>query len=145
MTEHGGQLEERNQVREIIDVMHFESREERVESSLFKKNKKWFKDNHSKCFINNSECAGHIEIHHNIIQHAAANEVDWDRVEQDYGFRDVDDIKNLIPICKKHHTGKATGIHMMSYPAWILQRYYLPEPLLNFEAAVKEAIANDKD
>lgn len=138
-------LEETDQVREIIDVIHFEARNEREESPLFKKNKRLFKKNKAKCIIDNSECEGHIEIHHSIIQHGAANAVDWDRVEADYGFRDIDDIKNLVPICKKHHTGKATGIHMMSYPAWILQRYYLPEPLSNFEAAVKEAIENDND
>lgn len=144
MTEPREQLEEKDQVREIIDVMHFEAREERVESALFKKNKRWFKDNDAKCAIDNGECHGPIEIHHNIIQHAAANAVDWARIEKDFGFSDVDDIKNLIPICKRHHTGKATGIHMMSYPAWILQKYYLPEPLSNFESAVKTAIENDK-
>ena len=131
-------LEEKNQIRQLTDIIHFENREEREESSEFVKNKALFKKNGAKCFIDNHECDGAIEIHHNIIQHAAANEVDWDRVKADYGFDHVDDMKNLIPICKRHHTGKGTGIHMMTYPAWILQKYYKPEPLSNFEAIVKE-------
>lgn len=125
-------------VREIVDIIHYENRDERTESSLFRKNKEWFKENGVKCFIDNGECEGQIEIHHKVIEYATANEVDWDKIEKEYGFRDVDDIKNLMPICKKHHTGKGTGIHSMSYPAWILQKYYVKDSLTDFEAAIKK-------
>ena len=38
---------------------------------------------------------------------------------------------NMLPLCTKHHRGKFTGIHSLSYPIWISQKFlqsqYLPE------------------
>lgn len=35
----------------------------------------------------------------------------------------LDSEGNMLVLCATHHRGARTGIHMISYPAWKLQRY----------------------
>lgn len=35
----------------------------------------------------------------------------------------LDSEGNMLVLCDKHHRGSRTGIHMVTYPAWKLQRY----------------------
>ena len=34
----------------------------------------------------------------------------------------IDSEYNMMVLCKKHHTGKDHGIHMLPYPIWVMQR-----------------------
>lgn len=124
-------------VRKLIDVIHYEDHPNRTESAEFRKVKQEFHHNHAGCWINNGYCEGGIEIHHGIVEYSASTEVDWDKVQQDHpGFDHVDSKLQMIPLCEKHHRGVGTGIHMVTYPAWQLQKYLMPQPLSLFEAAV---------
>lgn len=124
-------------VRKLIEVIHYEDHDKRTESAEFRKIKHELKAAGCKCYIGNGYCEGNIEIHHSIIEYSASTEVDWQRVQQDHGFDHVDSKVQMMPICEKHHRGVGTGIHSVTYPAWILQKYLSPEALALFEAAVQ--------
>jgi hypothetical protein len=34
----------------------------------------------------------------------------------------VDDVRNMMVLCQKHHTGKEHGIHEITFPIWISQK-----------------------
>lgn len=82
------------------------------------------------CGITHS-AGGAMETHHAHVEWAAAAGVDLSKIVQD--FPDVTDEKalrkwldsegNMLVLCAKHHRGPHTGIHMITYPAWLLQRY----------------------
>lgn len=82
------------------------------------------------CGVRHSE-GGKMETHHNHIEWAAANGVSLDLVMHDWpaltdraALRDwLDSEGNMLVLCDKHHRGSRTGIHCVSYPAWVLQRY----------------------
>lgn len=126
-----------DQINHLIEVIHYPDHPKRHESDEYRKNRKKLLEDGAKCFIDNGYCEGQLEIHHNVIEWAAANEADWEKVKKDHGFDHVDDIKNLLPLCHKHHQGIGTGIHKISYPAWILQKYMKPDALEAFEKAVQ--------
>lgn len=123
-------------IRHLIDIIHYEDHPAREESEEFVKLRREFHESGAKCFINNGYCEGHIEIHHNEIEYSASTEVDWHRIMEELGFDHVDSKKQMLPLCHKHHMGVATGIHMVTAPAWKLQKYLKPEALAKFEAAV---------
>jgi hypothetical protein len=50
----------------------------------------------------------------------------------------------MMDLCTRHHRGKYTGIHNMSYNIWILQKYMNQEALEDFENAVQEQLKKDK-
>ena len=133
-------------VRRLIDVIHYEDHPARTESAEFRKIKHDLHAAHAKCWIDNGYCAGEIQIHHQWIEWSASTEVDWARVQLDHpGFDHVDSALQMLPLCHKHHMGVGTGIHMVTYPAWQLQRYLTPAALKLFEAAVSQLIADGHD
>lgn len=85
-----------------------------------------------KCWVGNADCAGDIELHHNLIEDALINDVDrvkfaldhpQFRTDSDEEFLDlVQGEGNLLPLCRMHHIG-ALGIHCMPYSAWNVQKY----------------------
>lgn len=127
-------------IRKLVEVIHYEDHESRTESAEFKRVKQHFHETGAKCWIDNGYCEGQIEIHHNVIEYSAATEVDWEKVKAVHGFDHVDDEKQMLPLCEKHHRGIGTGIHMITYPAWQLQKYIKPDALAKFEAAVEHLI-----
>ena len=109
--------------------------ERKGESSTFLANVKRLKaDGHYKCWI----CGGteDIQIHHLIAEWCLSNSIDMTKlmdvacVFDPYGYsktvtgaiESVDDIRNLMALCQKHHTGKIEGIHETTFSAWISQR-----------------------
>lgn len=133
-----------SQIKHIVEVAHYEDHEQRTESTEFKKVKKHFHDEHAKCYINNGRCEGSIEIHHNIIEYSASTEVDWDKVREEFpNVTSVDDLDQMLPLCRKHHRDPGFGIHDMEYPIWRLQKYMTEEALDKFEADVKKALAKE--
>lgn len=124
-------------VRRLLDVIHYEDHPARTESAEFVAVKREFHDKHASCWIGNGYCDGGVEIHHGWVEYSAASEVDWAKVQADHpGFDHVDSKMQMIPLCEKHHRGVGTGIHMVTYPAWQLQKYLNARALALFEAAV---------
>jgi hypothetical protein len=82
------------------------------------------------CGIRHST-GGAMETHHYRFEWAAQFGLDLKKVQADFPDLDdretlaewVDSEANMLVLCAAHHRGKHTGIHMVSYPAWVLQRY----------------------
>lgn len=128
-----------DQFETLQEVIHYEDHDKRTESAEFRSAKKQLHAQNVPCYINNGHCSGHLEVHHSIIEYSAATEVDFDKVRADYpNVQDVDDIDQMMVLCEKHHRGVGTGIHKISYPAWILQKYLKADALEKFESAVKD-------
>lgn len=132
-----GIVKAHDDIRHLVDIIHYDDHPARIESAEFIAIRKAFHDAGAKCFIDNGYCEGHIEIHHGEIEYSTSTEIDWERVMKDLGFDHVDDVKQMMPCCHKHHMGTGTGKHMITDPAWKLQKYLKPAQLALFEAAVK--------
>jgi hypothetical protein len=82
------------------------------------------------CGIRRSQ-GGKLETHHYHFEWASQNGLDLAKVTADWPeITDkaelaewVDSEGNMLVLCAAHHRGKYTGIHEISYPAWLLQRY----------------------
>lgn len=130
---------EHNQVRTLKELAHYEAHPERRESDEFRRIKEQLKREHRSCFIDNGYCEGQLEVHHAIVELSAAEGVDWQRVKKDYPNIDhADDIDQMMVLCAKHHRGRYTGVHNITYNIWLLQRYMTAEALEDFENAIKK-------
>lgn len=83
------------------------------------------------CGVRRSQ-GGRMETHHAHLEWAAANGVDLAKITADFAeimndparLRDwLDSEGNMLVLCDRHHRGSREGVHMISYPAWLLQRY----------------------
>ncbi len=121
----------------------------RRESSLFRKNKKFIRDDcGSPCWVCGS--VEDREVHH-IFEWSLWNAMDTKKVtnilnaiefyDDDYTSKAInvaklrkkikelyvkiptintpDDIRNLVVLCRKHHRLKYTGIHTITFPIWL--------------------------
>ena len=85
-----------------------------------------------RCWIDNADCRGNIELHHSLVEFSLANIVDVDHfrvlypefhVESDEAFLDwINAEANLLPLCAFHHRG-VCGIHSILYSGWVVQRF----------------------
>jgi hypothetical protein len=74
---------------------------------------------------------GAMETHHYRFEWASQYGLDLTMVEADFpDLTDreklaewVDSEGNMLVLCATHHRAKYEGIHMITYPAWLLQRY----------------------
>ena len=74
---------------------------------------------------------GAMETHHCHFEWAAQNGLNLAKVTADWpAITDraklaewVDSEGNMLVLCATHHRAQHEGIHMISYPAWLLQRY----------------------
>jgi hypothetical protein len=82
------------------------------------------------CGIRHSN-GGKLETHHYRFEWASQFGLDLEKVALDFpDLTDraklaewVDGESNMLVLCDAHHRGKHVGIHEISYPAWLLQRY----------------------
>lgn len=124
-------------IKELLTVEEIvPEHEQRKESPEFAKNRKrLIEDGHNKCYV--CGCTEKLEAHHYGIEWCEANIADWDKVKEFlsefdiYGYSKVlkdqpiispDDIRNLMMICKHHHTAVLTGIHETPFPIWVSQK-----------------------
>lgn len=134
-----------NDVRRLIELDHYESHEKRTESAEFRRVKEEFKKEHAQCWVNNKYCEGQLEVHHNIIEYSAITEVDMEKVRAEYPFFTSPENKGgMRVLCAKHHRGKFHGVHSMTYPIWVLQKFMTDEALDNFEKAIQEEIKKEQ-
>lgn len=80
-------------------------------------------------------CAGatQLEAHHAVAEFAGLSEIDWQKVAKDFpqvGIHSDEDFLRfaeseggLMILCDRHHRFPVQGIHMVTYPAWLLDRY----------------------
>ncbi len=129
--------EEKNTLVEDIDVPQHA---DRVTTPLFERTKKLLVvSKEGRCWVCGctAEESGHpLEAHHHPIERSLMNMIDWELVKPDFPNFDwehfdpeypetfVDDMTvNGLLLCKAHHVGKDEGIHRLSYPLWVAQRY----------------------
>ena len=75
----------------------------------------------------------HNETHHAIIEWAVANAIDPSKLIADFpamgeatdpALREfIDSEGGLLVLCPRHHRGGLYGIHSITYPAWVCQKY----------------------
>lgn len=80
-------------------------------------------------------CAGakQLEAHHAVAEFAGLSEIDWQKVARDFpqaGIHSDEDFLRfanseggLMILCDIHHRAAERGIHSITYPAWLLDRY----------------------
>lgn len=131
---------EHSDERKLDEIEFYMDHPKRTESKAFRELKEKFHKDGAKCFIDNGYCEGQIELHHKLIEWSAGTETDWQKVLKDFPELDnPDTLENMMPLCSKHHRGKFHGIHAITYPIWILQKYMKPEALEKWEQAIKDA------
>ena len=72
-----------------------------------------------------------METHHAHFEWASQNGLDLEKVTADWpAVTDraslaewIDSEGNMLVLCATHHRAQHEGIHEISYPAWLLQRY----------------------
>lgn len=77
--------------------------------------------------------ATQLEAHHAIAEFSGLNEVDWRKVAKDFPqaelhsnedfLRYAESEGGLMILCDVHHRHPGKGIHTVTYPAWLLDRY----------------------
>lgn len=125
--EHPENVVAHEQHHRLDETVWYPPHPKRTESPLFHHNKKLIHEEDRPCFIcgaRRSEGA-EIEVHHTL-EWAFEAGLDMDKVARDFGVDDIEDIRMLMTLCKKHHRGHGTGIHNISYPVWIAQKYAKP-------------------
>lgn len=85
------------------------------------------------CWVNNHECAGDIELHHDKVEFSLQRGIDIAKFEETYpefGIKTDEEFLeyiegegNLTPLCRLHHIG-LRGIHLLPYPLWLPQRFW---------------------
>ncbi len=75
----------------------------------------------------------HNETHHWHVEWALANRIDPAKIIADFpDLREADDAHlrewldsegNMLVLCSQCHRGGMRGIHMITYPAWVAQRW----------------------
>jgi hypothetical protein len=121
--------------RTITEVVIYPEHAQRTESEEFRKNRERLKeDGHFHCYV--CKTVEDLEAHHFGCEWALWDDCDPTKLkefceEHDiYGYGKLlknkpidspDDIRNLMMICKKHHTAVETGIHETTFPVWVSQ------------------------
>lgn len=85
------------------------------------------------CGIKNST-GGAMETHHWVVEWALANAIDPAKILASFpsmGEADephlrqwLDSEGNMLVLCEEHHRGGTYGIHLITYPAWVSQKYH---------------------
>lgn len=109
---------------------------DRTESAVFRHARKVLIENNPEACCEVCGAKETLELHHSVIEWCDANGVDWQKVKKSVPAFDwetfdeskpetfIDSIFNAnVVLCKKHHTAKDHGIHMLPYPTWLMQKH----------------------
>ena len=132
---------------EVSDVLHqdvfYPAHPPRSESEAYKKiHHKLVVEDDTPCFICklrnsqlgdpviNKDGAVEIETHHKIIEWALTDAVDGDKLSEFMG-KPIQDVtawvdhnkENLMVLCDRHHRHREVGIHDVTYPIWLAQKF----------------------
>ena len=87
------------------------------------------------CGVRQSELPNgeHMETHHDVLEWALAGAADPRLILADFremGAADdphlrqfLDSEGNMLVLCARCHRGARRGVHMITYPAWVAQKY----------------------
>jgi hypothetical protein len=121
----------------VEEYAFYPEHEGRKESHEFKESKKRLKeDGYYKCWICDS--TEKLESHH-ILEWAFSNDIDLQKAQemlkildfygysnsnefQDKSIESLDDVRNQLILCEKHHRHKLCGIHHITFPFFISQK-----------------------
>ena len=120
--------------RTLDELVEYPHHAKRTESAIY------VKTHHHLIYEMDAPCwicgirhttGGAMETHHYRFEWASQFGLDLAKVELDFpDLTDrqklaewVDSESNMLVLCDAHHRGKHHGIHDISYPAWLLQRY----------------------
>jgi hypothetical protein len=122
--------------RSLTEVVITPAHAKRKESKEFKASKKRLRqDGHYKCWVCGS--TQKLQVHHYGGEWSLESSLDlnllkeflmeWDvygysRLMRNLPLTTVDDVRNMMVLCQKHHTGKEHGIHEITFPVWITQK-----------------------
>lgn len=142
VTEHNlkvknGDVAEHTMTKHLTEIVITPEHAERTESEEFVKTKKTLKkDDHYHCWICNSE--EHLQVHHFGCEWSLEADCDFDKLKdllmlfdfygyshsmKDIPLTSVDDIRNMLVLCQRHHTHPENGIHEITFPVWISQKW----------------------
>ena len=69
----------------------------------------------------------HMETHHWHVEWALVNRIDPTLIIQDFPMDNLqewlDSEGNMLVLCSEHHRHGLVGIHSITYPAWVAQRW----------------------
>lgn len=121
---------------DILDPNHGDRKEE-GESDTYRRSRHLLVNVQKQgCFICGTR--EQLETHHQYVEWYQANGTDfgpgsklrndhpnfpWETFRKPEDF--VDSTYNLLVLCKRHHTGKNHGIHMLPHGIWLYQKYKL--------------------
>lgn len=102
-----------------------------AESSEFEESKKTLEKKDPECFIcgiKELPSGQNFEGHHYSTEWSLQNSVDLAKIQKDFPNATsvtewLDSIDNLILLCPKCHRAPLYGVHMITMPAWIVQKY----------------------
>jgi hypothetical protein len=129
-------VKEHKSVRHLTEVVITPEHSKRIESKEFTKNKNRLKeDGHYRCWV--CGAVENLEVHHFGCEWSLVNDCDFEKLKafleewDPYGYgkllknkpiTSVDDIRNLLVLCERHHIHKLDGIHETTFPVWIIQK-----------------------
>lgn len=130
------EINEHKSVRRITEIVIYPEHEKREETPGFRKNKKRLKqDGHYKCWV--CETKKDLQVHHFGCEWSLENVCDFGKLKgfveewDPYGYGKllknkpidtVDDIRNMIVLCREHHIEQVNGIHQTTFPIWVIQK-----------------------
>jgi hypothetical protein len=136
-TAEGAEVTQHSQTRKLTETVMYPSHIQRgAESPEFEENKKEMEASSSPgCYVCGKTQADlgetiRMEGHHYGFEWALANSIDLTKFQKDHpdvtSIEEALDSKdNLILLCPEHHRSPLYGVHMITMPAWIAQRYQL--------------------
>ena len=134
-------MEEGKTIRHLTETVIIPQHAKRDESSRFKRSKaRLRKDGHYQCWVCGS--TEELQVHHYGCSWSLSACCDFEKLKafceewdvygygkllKDKPMDSVDDIRNLLVLCREHHNsgasdGVANGIHNISFPAWVSQK-----------------------
>jgi len=118
--------------RVLHETVYTPSHPKRGESSPeFKASKKALEEVSATCWVcgkTAQESGSPLEGHHLNTEFSLANSVDIDKIRESFpNAKSVEDwldsVENLILLCQVCHRSPLRGVHMVTMPAWIVQKY----------------------
>ena len=102
-----------------------------AESSEFQASKQTVESEKPGCYIcgvTTLPAGQFFEGHHVGCEWSLANSIDLAKVQKDFPqhtsvIEFLDSTDNIMILCPQHHRAPLRGVHMISMPAWIVQKY----------------------
>lgn len=134
---------EHEQNKTLTENIIIPEHEERTETPDFTQAKNQLRiDGHFYCWICGT--TENIEVHHFWAEWCLSKIVNltvvkalcalfdiygYSKKYADKPFESINDIRQMMCLCKKHHTGKGTGIHCVDFVTWIAQKVCFIDPV----------------